>query len=104
MNNILHVATQKDWKKAKEDNIYKVESLSTQGFIHCSKPEQVIKVANFLFKGRIDLVLLSVDPNKVKPEIKYEARGGVKEDYPLQYFLHGSFFFHFLLLLLVLFH
>lgn len=82
MNNILHIATKEDWEKAKKDNVYMVESLTTQGFIHCSKTEQVIKVANLLFKGRTDLVLLSIDLNKVKSEIKYETLGGVKEDYP----------------------
>lgn len=82
MNNILHIATLKDWERAQKNGEYKVESLDKQGFIHCSKPEQVIKVANFLFKGREDLILLSIDPSKVQSEIKYEAPEQAEEKYP----------------------
>lgn len=39
-------------------------------------------MANSLFKGRGDLVLLSIDSAKVKAEIKYEALGNVTQEYP----------------------
>lgn len=82
MNNILHIATLKDWEDAQNTGEYIVESLEKQGFIHCSKPEQVIDVANFLFKGREDLILLSINPDKVKSEIRFEASIGTEEKYP----------------------
>lgn len=82
MNIIFHIATSKEGEEANRNNLYRVESLNTQGFIHCSKREQVVMVANFLFKGRTDLLLLSINPKKVKAKIKYEALGGVNEDYP----------------------
>ena len=49
------------------------DSLDTEGFIHCSKPDQVIAVANFIFHGQSNLVILEIDEAKVVSEIKYEA-------------------------------
>ena len=51
-------------------------SLPPEGFIHCSTPEQVIQVANARFRGRTDLLLLTIDTDKVGPEIRYENLEG----------------------------
>lgn len=45
------------------------------GFIHCSDPSQLLEVANALYKGERGLVLLCIDPAKVKTEIRYEKSG-----------------------------
>lgn len=78
---ILHICNKKDWKKALESGEYQHATLESQGFIHCSKPEQIVKVANFNFKGQEDLILLLIDDKKVTSEIKYED-GGNGELYP----------------------
>jgi uncharacterized protein (DUF952 family) len=75
---ILHICSIKDWEEAKENGVYKADSLSTQGFIHCSTPEQVIEVADYVFKGQSNLILLLIDENKVDHEIKYEDAGNGK--------------------------
>ena len=76
---ILHITKQEIWEKGITSGIYRGDTLDSEGFIHCSKPNQVIAVANFLFRGQTDLVLLSIDPEKVIPEILYEnVEGGDK--------------------------
>lgn len=78
---ILHITTRKQWEQAKSAGVYHCDTLNSQGFIHCSTLKQIIKVANALFKGQKDLVLLCIDSAKVKAEIRYEgAEGG--EKYP----------------------
>jgi uncharacterized protein (DUF952 family) len=76
MKKILHIAAKDKWtKEAKE---YRADTLETQGFIHCSTPEQVIEVANYLFSERNDLLLLVIDEEKVQAHIKYEDGGNGK--------------------------
>jgi len=74
MKTIYHIATRADWDSAQESGEYRVESLETQGFIHMSQSvDQVLKVANAIYTGQSDLVLLHIDEQKVTPELKYEA-------------------------------
>src|SRR3989339_1032488 len=75
---ILHACTKADWQKAQKDQEYKVSSLDSEGFIHCSEADTIIGVANSHWKGRLDLVLLIINSVKVKSEIKYELdpKGG----------------------------
>ncbi len=82
MNNILHVAEQYHWDKAKALGKYRGDTLESQGYIHCSKPDQLIRVANFLFRGRTDLVLLCIDRSKVGPEIRDENLEGGDKLFP----------------------
>src|SRR6266516_942958 len=72
---ILHITRREQWVEAKQEGYYKGDTLGSQGFIHFSKPHQVEEVANFLFEGQKDLVLLLVDTSKVQAEIKYESMG-----------------------------
>ncbi|MFW6173205.1 MAG: DUF952 domain-containing protein [Elusimicrobiota bacterium] len=81
MKKILHIASNDDWKKAKEIGVYKADSLETEGFIHCSTPEQVVEVANYLYKGRTDLLLLVIDEELLNSPVKYEDPGNGKH-YP----------------------
>jgi len=72
MNSILHVAHRADWLAAQRTGEYCPSSLSTEGFIHCSKPDQVVRVANFLFTGQRGLVLLVIDPAALISELKWK--------------------------------
>lgn len=73
MNTILHITQQEQWKQAKLVGTYRGDTLDSEGFIHCSKPTQIIKVANTFFHNQKGLVLLYIDSDKVKPEIRYEG-------------------------------
>jgi len=77
---ILHIARSEQWREAMPAGIYRGDTLDSQGFIHCSTPRQVIGVANDLFKAQRGLVLLCIESDKVKAEIRYEGTG--KELYP----------------------
>jgi len=73
---ILHITTDCAWQNALRVGEYTATSLSKEGFIHCSEPHQVIKVADFIFKHQKGLKLLVIDTNKVKSCIRYESGGG----------------------------
>jgi uncharacterized protein (DUF952 family) len=73
---IFHITARKDWDDAQPGGPYQADSLSSQGFIHCSTQEQVIKVANARFHGKSELVLLVIDAEKVDQEIRFENLEG----------------------------
>ncbi|HEC22802.1 MAG TPA: DUF952 domain-containing protein [Chloroflexi bacterium] len=78
MSWILHITTREQWESARKAGLYRPASLDTEGFIHCSTPQQVIRVANAFYRGQEGLVLLCIEPEKVKAPIRYEAP--VEED------------------------
>ena len=55
--------------------LYRGDTLDSQGFIHSSTPDQIIRVANRLFRGNRGMVLLCIDSEKVREEIRYEDAG-----------------------------
>ena len=69
---ILHLASNNAWLAAVKDGIYHADSLSTEGFIHCSKASQIVGVANTFYHGQQGLVLLVIDPSKLEAELKWE--------------------------------
>ena len=69
---ILHICAAGDWEAARPTGAYRSASLETEGFIHCSTPAQAADSAMRHFVGQNDLVLLSIDADKVEAEIKYE--------------------------------
>jgi uncharacterized protein (DUF952 family) len=85
MDIILHIARQDDWEKARRAGSYQAGTLASQGFIHCSTPEQVVPVANALFPGQEDLVLLCIDTRKTGAEIRHENLEGGEELFPHVY-------------------
>ena len=78
MSRIWHITTRQQWEQAQLTQIYRSDSLEAEGFIHCSTPQQVIKVANTLFLGQPGLVLLGIDSEKVQAEIRYEEVDGTE--------------------------
>ncbi len=85
MANILHIAELPAWESAKASGFYAIESLKSEGFIHCSKPSQVLGVAHERFANRHDLVLLEIAENRVRVEIKYENCEDGTEQFPHLY-------------------
>ncbi|WP_414754940.1 DUF952 domain-containing protein [Anabaena sp. CCY 9910] len=76
MNTILHIAKRQQWEQAKNVGSYHADSLDAEGFIHSSQATQILKVANRFFHHQTELVLLFIDADQVKPEIRYEAADG----------------------------
>jgi len=78
---ILHITKREQWEKAKLEGVYRGDTLDSQGFIHCSTSQQIVKVANALYYAQRELVLLCIVTNRVQSEIKYESAGN-EELYP----------------------
>ena len=76
MTPIYHIAHRSEWEAAAVTGSYEADTLSTEGFIHCSEAHQVLGVANRLFKGQTDLVLLRLEPERLTSELRYEPSGG----------------------------
>src|SRR3569833_1133948 len=78
---ILHVCEEEAWKAAQTSGAYRAARLETEGFILCSRPEQVVATTERYYKGRQGLVLLVIDDNAVDAGVKFEmAKNG--EAYP----------------------
>lgn len=78
MRTIYHIVSQRDWEIASASGEYEGDTLKSEGFIHFSRPHQVLRVANARFKGRSDLVLLQVNQDLLLSELKYEDSDGDK--------------------------
>lgn len=72
----LHITERHAWQQAQKRGIYRGDTLDTEGFIHCSAPDTIIKVVNRLFRGRTGLVLLCIDEDRVQAEVRYEGPCG----------------------------
>ena len=75
-NWIVHLCQSADWQTALEQGYYQADSLTDVGFIHCSRPEQVVAVANRFYLGRRDLLLLWINPDLLRAELRWEASDG----------------------------
>jgi uncharacterized protein (DUF952 family) len=73
---IVHICPRQDWQAAQKNGLYRAESLEQIGFIHCSRPDQVVQVGNHYYRGQTGLVLLWIDPQKVRAEIRWESADG----------------------------
>ncbi|NJK81147.1 MAG: DUF952 domain-containing protein [Chloroflexaceae bacterium] len=72
MATIFHITTAPHWEQALQSGIYRVESLITEGFIHCSTRQQVGWVAERFYRAQADLILLTIDEGKVQVPVRYE--------------------------------
>ncbi len=73
---IVHICPQGDCLKAQDAGLYRAESLGSEGFIHCSRPDQTLAVLNRFYRGIPDLLLLWIDPQQVEAETRWEAVDG----------------------------
>ena len=76
---IFHITGSSEWAHAQAAGAYEGDTLSAEGFIHCSTEVQVAFVANAIYRGRGDLVVLHVDEARLLAPVKYEnVEGGVE--------------------------
>ena len=54
---------------------YRADSLSSEGFIHCSFAEQVARSANRFYADAPELLLLHIDPEALTSPLRTEAAG-----------------------------
>lgn len=77
---VFHITTREAFRQ--EAVSYSPERFQTEGYIHCSTPDQVVKVADARFRGQTGLVLLCIETDKVEAEIRYENLEGGQELFP----------------------
>jgi uncharacterized protein (DUF952 family) len=83
MNEIIyHVCTNLDWQTAKQNGTYTHASFTIEGFIHCSTQDQVVGVLDRFFKGQTDLVILVLQTNLIKQELKFELAPSINQYFP----------------------
>ena len=84
---IYHVALRQEWDEAVDRrDAYRRstrgKSLSEEGFIHCSFAAQVAAIANLLYPGRDDVVLLEIDTSRLQCPVRIENIDGGQDVYP----------------------
>ncbi len=82
MNIIYHFTKKSEWQKGKSQNAYESPSLATEGFIHCSTFEQILRSANKHAANQQDMVLLKIDTEKLTSKLVFENTSGGTEPYP----------------------
>ena len=69
---LVHLCSRPAWQSAQSQGSYQANSLKNVGFIHLSRPEQILKVANAFYQGLPDPILLWVDPTLLQSELRWE--------------------------------
>jgi len=82
---LYHITSREEARKAAEAGEYTPAAFDREGFIHCSYAHQVPATLNRIFRGRTDLVVLEIDPEKLGCEVVNENLEGGAELFPHVY-------------------
>jgi uncharacterized protein (DUF952 family) len=89
MDALFHIARRADWERAEREGSYTVSTLERtlgeEGFIHLSFAHQVDGVAEAFYRDVPDLVVLELDPARLRHEVRVEAVAGTDERFPHLY-------------------
>jgi uncharacterized protein (DUF952 family) len=83
---LVHLCSTDEWDQARSAGELCPDSLVEVGFVHLSAQHQVHLPANRLFAGRVDLVLLYLDPDRLGAAVLWEP--GVAGDPAAMLFPH----------------
>ncbi len=81
---ILHCMKKATWEEIKNKDMWGEENLREEGFVHCSTVEYFWRVAPN-FKDMEELVILCIDENKLKAEVRFEDGDNCGRAYPHVY-------------------
>lgn len=84
---IYHITTRQQWAAAQELGHYDSDTLTTEGFIHCSTEAQVTGVLERYYTGYKDLLKLKIEKAKIERPLVFELAGSINEVFP---HIHGS--------------
>ncbi len=73
---LVHLCTRSAWQEAQKTGSYQPASLAVEGFIHLSRPDQILKVANAFYRGLQDAILLWINPAHLEAELRWESTDG----------------------------
>ncbi len=84
MSPILHLAHTATWAEAQRLGSYAPPSLEREGFIHLCTEVQLSGVVERFYRTQRDMLLLTIDPNRLQAELRYEE-GEPGEAFPHLY-------------------
>lgn len=82
---ILHCAARSLWESAQNRPCLFEEMLGREGFIHCSSVEYFWRVASNFRDAAEELVLLCIDTDLLRAEVRWEDADGCGREYPHVY-------------------
>ncbi|MFP5320434.1 MAG: DUF952 domain-containing protein [Acidimicrobiia bacterium] len=89
MRPLHHLALAEAWAAARASGAYERStidrSLAEEGFVHCSFAEQVQGTADRYYRGRDDVVLLTIDPDRLGVDVRVEPSPRTGEGFPHVY-------------------
>jgi uncharacterized protein (DUF952 family) len=80
---IFHITTREQWNHASLAGKYQADTLLIEGFIHCSTKAQLASSGRRHFAGESGLVVLEIDPARLRWELRWEESEG--ESFPHLY-------------------
>jgi len=78
---VFHIIGESDWAAVSGDGTYAPASLASEGFIHLSRVDQILRPANLLYSGRSDLLLLEIDVACLRAELVFEPGSHGEDEY-----------------------
>ncbi len=78
---IYHIVTPEVWEKFNDENEYEAESLTTEGFIHCSYRNQLDEVLQRYYSNADKVLILQINPHFLTSELVAEPSTN-REIYP----------------------
>lgn len=69
---IYHIATAQEWNEQSNADYFAPASFEDEGFIHCCTHAQLAGVLERYYKGKIDLLLLTIDDQALSFPVTYE--------------------------------
>ena len=85
MTMLFHICSAGDWETGQAMGAYSAASLETEGFIHCSLVHQILGVANNIYVGQVDLVLLVIEDAALTESLLYEDTYNHGQEFPHVY-------------------
>lgn len=70
---LFHIAKRSAWLEAQTRGEYLPASFEIEGFIHASRPDQVLQVANHIFPAAPNLVLLAIDSARLLAPLRWDV-------------------------------
>jgi len=77
---LFHITTRAAWEAAQGAREYRAPSLASEGFIHLSTEEQWRGTLQRFYRAVPDLVLLQIDPARLRSELRFERTD--HDDFP----------------------
>jgi len=82
---IYHIITPRDWEESTDEGQLRTSTLEKEGFIHCCKENQIRFVVNNWFSGRDELLVITIDADKLESPLVFENSEAGEESFPHVY-------------------